>query len=147
MTGIPPQVNSLSFHLVQKSPVRSASHRLKGDASNQLLPLLTQALEQEKKLEVTYGVAESDPETLKSFSEPLTKLGGTFTRDLNLHGKYVVVDGATAIVGSYNWLNGSEYARRRPGVEVGISLSGATVGGDLLSACAELSPPHKKSRK
>src|SRR5271163_1662204 len=25
MTGLPPQVNSLSFHLVQKSPVRSAA--------------------------------------------------------------------------------------------------------------------------
>src|SRR5277367_1316177 len=25
MTGLPPQVNSLSFHLVQKSPVRSTS--------------------------------------------------------------------------------------------------------------------------
>jgi hypothetical protein len=124
-----------------------ASHRLRADACNQLLPLLTQALEQGKKLEVTYGIAESDPETLKSFSESLTKLGGTFSRAPDLHGKYVVVDDATAIIGSYNWLNGSEYARRRPGVEVGISLSGATVGGDLLSACAELSRPPKKPLK
>lgn len=130
-----------------RNKVVVASHRLKPDASNQLLPLLTQTLEQGKRLDVIYGVAESDPDALKSFSEPLTKLGGTFTRDPDLHGKYVVVDDATAIVGSYNWLNGSEYARRRPGVEVGISLSGATVGADLLSACAELSQPHKKSRK
>lgn len=124
-----------------------ASHRLKANACNQLLPLFARALKQGKKLEVTYGIAESDPETLNSFSESLTKLGGTFTRDPDLHGKYVVVDDATAIIGSYNWLNGSEYARRRPGLEVGISLSGATVGRDLLSACSELSRTRKRSRK
>ena len=124
-----------------------ASHRLQAHACNQLLPLLTQALEQGTKLEVTYGVAESDLESLKSFSESLTNLGARFSREPDLHGKYVVVDDATVMIGSYNWLNGSEYARRRLGVEVGISLSGATIGGDLLSACAELSLPHKKSRK
>jgi hypothetical protein len=136
-------------HAVQHSRNRVvvASHRLQADACNQLLPLLTQAQEQGKKVEVKYGVAESDPDTLKNFSESLTKLGGTFSRDPNLHGKYVVVDDATAMIGSYNWLNGSEYARRRLGVEVGINLSGARVGADLLSACAELPSPHKKSRK
>jgi hypothetical protein len=124
-----------------------ASHRLKADAYNQLLPLLARALEQGKKLEVTYGIAESHSEILNSLSESLTKLGGTITRDPDLHGKYVVVDDAAAIIGSYNWLNGSEYARRRPGLEVGISLFGATVGKDLLSACAELPRARKKSRK
>jgi phosphatidylserine/phosphatidylglycerophosphate/cardiolipin synthase-like enzyme len=123
-----------------------ASHRLQTDACNQLLPLLARVLEQGKKLEVTYGIAESDSETVKSYSEFLTKLGGTFSRDPNLHGKYVVVDDETAIIGSYNWLNGSQYARRRPGVEVGINLSGATVGRDLLSACAALLRPRKKPR-
>jgi hypothetical protein len=110
--------------------------------------LFARALEEGKStVELRYGVTETDSEGVKSFSESLMKRGGRLVRDPDLHAKYVVVDDEIAIISSHNWLNGSEYMRRRPGVEVGIGLCGGTVGKDLLSASSAVQFSTKKSRK